>query len=393
MSHLMEITHFRPITFTGGTGPYLIDDKGQKYLDFFCDVGTASLGYNCSEIRKARSRLKDSPIHAPNRYGYADRERAAATLCDLTAMSKVFFCSSGAEAVEAAIKLARRHQWLADHRAVANGCNARKSVIWSPRGGFHGRTLATLAAGDGPNYHREGFGSLPVEFMHFDEIKEIQWENAAAVLLAPIFGNNDVRMYTLEWLSELFYTSHCNNVLIIADEVQTGSGRASGKISWAQEHNFYPDILCLAKGIAMGAPVGVMLAHGEVANAFTPGTHWSTFGGNPLSMIYTNVFLEWISQPRNRMEITRKGRVIRAKLREYGWAQNIRGDGMLNAFDIDIDTIKFAEACEEERLLIGAFRAGPGAVKITPPLNIKEKVLLQGLDLMDQVYKRLTKTS
>jgi acetylornithine/succinyldiaminopimelate/putrescine aminotransferase len=207
-------------------------------------------------------------------------------------------------------------------------------------------------------------------------------------MLAPIMGNNDVQMYPEGWLEQLrdFATQH--NIVLIFDEVQTGSGRC-GTPTYAQKCGVKPDIITLAKGIGMGCPVGVVLATEEVASAFTPGSHFSTFGGNPLSCVFINAMLDWLAEPANLRGVEEKGDAIRQRLQNLCWPKNIRGSGMLNAFDIDIDGIDYAMGCLDRGLLIGAFRKGAGAVKITPPLNISDEQLESGLDAMDFVYRKL----
>ncbi len=387
-SHLMSTLDFRVQKFATGNIALLSDGRGgPNALDFFADVGTASLGYNSQESRHVLHRMLDEhiPIHAPNLYGFDERDRAARRLCEKTGMDRVFFCSSGTEAVEAAIKLARLH--CCQSATVDGVLDVEKGwryKIASFKGGFHGRTYGGMAAGDGPPYHTFGFGPLLQGFEKFGQIEEIS-EDAAAVILAPVFGNNDVVVYPDGWLQELRAYCDEHGILLIFDEVQTGSGRCGINFTYGQRVGVRPDIITLAKGLGMGAPVGACLARGEVADTFTPGSHFSTFGGNPLSCAFINGMLDWATE--NAMEqVDQLGHYIRDALVKLDFAKNVRGIGMLNAFDIDIDTVEFAWACQEEGLLIGAFRSGPGAVKITPPLNITFDHALQGIAMMERAY-------
>jgi acetylornithine/N-succinyldiaminopimelate aminotransferase len=378
--------------FVGGDGPWLWDEANQKYLDFFCDVGTSSLGYASKEQRVVLSRLLCDfvPLHAPNLYLHTERDRAAERICRATGMDKVFFCNSGAEAAETAIKLARLYQYKRH--------GAGRHAIACHKGGFHGRTLATLAAGDGPPYHREGFGPLPSGFFHFptmpgaldrlDELNEAN--NLAAVMLAPVAGNNDVQEFPEEWLHQLRAWCDETGVLLVFDEVQTGAGRSGTRYTYAEREGVRPDILTLGKGVAMGVPTGVCLARAEVAEAFTPGSHFSTFGGNPLCAAFVNGMLDWCT-PENLVMVEGKGMHLKRHLAMSGWAKNVRGPGMLIAFDIDVDTIDFAMACLESGLLVGAFRRGPGTVKVTPPLNASLDDLQLGLALMDEAMASLAR--
>lgn len=384
----MNTLDFRGVTFEAGNGPWLIGrqhgatsrEHSKAYLDFFADVGTASLGYHSGEHQKALARLvtENIPLHAPNLYCFRERDRAAERLTRLTNMDKVFFCNSGTEAVEAAIKLARKFQHD-NHR--------NSHVIFSYRHGFHGRTYGSLAAGDGPLHHREGFHPLPEGFAHFEEIDEIH-KTAAAVILAPVFGNNDVRSYPEGWLKKLRDYTTKHGILLIFDEVQTGSGR-TGNYTFAQKIGVDPDVITLAKGIGMGCPVGAMLAKADIADAFTPGSHFSTFGGNPLSCVFVNGMLDFLEQPLMLGTINVNGDLIKAELNAMGWPKNVRGEGMLIAFDIEKDGVDFSLKCLDEGLLIGAFRKGPGPVKITPPLNIGGSALREGFDKMDRAFKRM----
>lgn len=376
----MDTLAFREVTFRGGANSVLFADR--PYLDFFADVGTASLGYASEEQRAALQYMLDNhiPVHAPNLYRHKERDRAAARITNLMAMDKVFFCNSGTEAVEAAIKLARKYQH-------DNGERFRRD-IWTYRGGFHGRTYGGLAAGDGPEHHYKGFGLLPEDFHKFTTIEEIP-TSAAAVMLAPVFGNNDVRVYQDGWLKQLREYTERHGILLVFDEVQTGSGR-TGKPTYAQKIGVKPDIITLAKGVGMGCPVGAVLANKDVAAAFTPGSHFSTFGGNPLSAVFVNGMIDWLEAPGNLDSVEINGRHLRQQFIRLGWPQNVRGEGMLIAFDIDVDSLEFSKLCLAEGLLIGAFRPGAGPVKITPPLNTNVGYLQIGLDIMDRAYKTMT---
>lgn len=363
----MSTLAFRDVSFVDGRGATLLDSEGRQFIDFFADVGTASLGYKAPEhLWAART---GALVHLPNLYGNPLRDEAAARLCAATAMDHVFFCNSGTEAVEAAIKLARK-------RVSQNG-NLHRYEVWSVVNGFHGRTMGALAAGDGPPYHYAGFGQLPPDFHHFIDIEEIP-KDAAAVILAPVFGNNDVFEYSPEWLGRLRKFTSMNGIALIFDEVQTGSGRC-GHYTYAQSIGIEPDIVTLAKGLGAGAPVGACLATGYYAEAFTPGSHFSTFGGSPLCSAYVLAMLGWLDS--NMAEIWQKGARIKDRLRQAG-AAGIRGTGMLIGFDYPHDTLDFASRCFERGLLVGAFRSGAGPVKITPPLNISDAELENGLDVL-----------
>jgi len=358
--------------FLGGYGSWLWTADGKRYLDFHTDNGTACLGYGSSQKDLFVSKLGRIPTHALNLYSFEERDKAAQGLCDATGMDKVFFCNSGAEAVEAALKLARKYQ---DKR---HG----RFEIWSHRNGFHGRTYGSMAATDGPMYYREGFGPHLQGFHHFDKIEGIP-DHAAMVLLSPINGFNDVVLYPDGWLEELREYTAKREILLCFDEVQTGSGRC-GAWSYGRKIGVVPDIACLAKGLAMGIPAGACLARAEVAAAFTPGTHYSTCGGNPFAMAGINAMLEWLT-PARLEEINHKGQYLRQKLEARSWAGDVRGEGLMIAFDADLDARLFATKAAERGLIIGAFRPSP--IKLMPPLNVYLRELDTALEIMDAVYR------
>lgn len=391
--NLMSTLDFNLLGFHGGHGAWLKGYDGKDYLDFFSDVGTASLGYCSEEQRAVLTRLLDPheaiPLHQPNLFASMERDSAAGRLCQATGMERVFFCNSGTEAVEAALKVARLTQAKRYGTLCRVSIEPKRSLIASYVGGFHGRTYGGLSAGDGPAYHTWGYGPLLDGFRHFSDISEIP-KDAAAVILAPVFGNNDVRVYPDGWLEQL--RKHCddNGIILIFDEVQTGSGRCGTTFTYAQNIGVQPDVITLAKGLGMGVPVGAMLARGDCAEAFTPGTHFSTFGGSPMCCAFVNGMLDWATAQQLKL-VALKGRSIRTILKQLSFVQNVRGVGMLNAFDVDFCTRRYAEACFQHGILIGAFRSGPGPIKITPPLNIDMEDIFLGIQGMNDAYNDMRK--
>lgn len=384
VEHLVRTLNFRSVEFSSGHGARLFTSSGEEYLDFFADVGTASLGYNSNTVFDALERIVESaiPIHSPNLFQQEERNRAAGRLCEATEMDRVFFCNSGTEAAEAAIKAARKYHY-------DNG-NTERNIIVTAEGGFHGRTGFALAAGDGPPHHYDGFDPMPAGFRKFlavDTALERLPKDLAAVMLAPVFGNNDVREYPVDFLKRLRQWCDETGTLLVFDEVQTGSGR-TGRMTYAQKIDVKPDILCLAKGVACGAPVGATLFRGAVAHTFTPGSHFSTFGGNPFSCVMVNAMLDWLLDEKNLWTVDVKGRKIKEEIaKQDTFAENIRGAGMLIAFDTPADSLVLAQECESRGLLIGAFREGPGPVKITPPLNISETEIERGVGILAQAHR------
>lgn len=400
---LMHLLDYREPIMSGGEGAILFDDAGRRYIDFFADTGTSSLGYGSEEHRNVLNRLKEMPIHAPNMYRHTERDRAADRLCRATGMDKVFFCNSGVESVEAAIKIARLCWWQRetgdewDHPGLRYGV-PKRHVILTARGGFHGRTFGGMMAGDGPEYHTRGFGPHLEGFSHFGDPDEIDtdWarQNVAAIMMAPIMGNNDTATYSDSWWTDLIDKVQKTGALLIFDEVQTGSGR-TGSFLYSQQllHlGVRPDIVCLAKGLGMGAPVGATLARGEAAEVLRPRTHWSTFGGNPMSCAFINGFLTYLDN-YGYGHIKYKGDFIRQSLEEAKWAvrkpdgtSTARGAGMMQSVEVAFDAPKMALEAEKQGLILGVFR--PNIVKITPPLNIRMEELKEGLDILNRVAQR-----
>lgn len=373
MNCLMKTLEPREGTVVKAIGANLILKDGRRLLDCFCNSGTANLGYSSPEITQAIHRLHDTGIHSLNLYALEERDRAAERLATVTDMDQVFFCNSGTEAVEAAIKLCRKYQ-----------SKSGRSDIWAMSGGFHGRTYGSMAASDSAPYHKEGFEPHLPGVHHFTEINDIP-KNAAGVLLCPIQCNNDVGMYPEGWLAELREYTKRHGILLIFDEVQTGAGR-TGAWTFARLKDIRPDIVAMAKGLGMGVPVGACLAVEEVANAFTPGVHFSTFGGNPMACVFMNALLDYLTHDR-LCSIQELGFYFRRRLVGFDWASNVRGAGFMLAFDTRWHAQDFATAAEAEGLIIGAWRPQP--VKLTPPLNTDREGIDAIVEALDRTNNRL----
>lgn len=378
MTQLMATTDRRDFIVEGGQGAILQTDAGDK-LDFFADSGAASLGYNHRVHENALFRIRQDriPIHVPNIAPFPERERAARRLCAVTDMDKVFFCNSGTESVEAAIKLARLYQRKKD--------DTRGARIYTYKGGFHGRTYASMAASDGPDYYTDGFGPLPGAFHTFEAINEIPVDGSvAAVLMAPVYGHHDVRLYDDDWMENLREYTRRLGILLIFDEVQSGSGRC-GHWSYGVWEGYNPDIICLAKGLAGGFPMGAMLARSPIAETFQPGHHFSTFGGSPFACVFLNEMLSWLNGCQLD-RIDKLGQVIHDFMDGVKGVMNIRGAGLMWAFDTARDAREVALECDADGLIIGAWRDNP--VKITPPLSVTDVELFSGLCTLRDVLER-----
>lgn len=372
------------ITTTRGEGSYfegVVNDRRMWYLDFFTDSGTASLGHGCYVHDTAMRRAFGHPLHSLNMFDNDLRNRVAERVCKAVGFDRIFFSNSGAESVETAIKLARKYQADKTHEERDG---ATKDQIWSVKGSFHGRTYGALAASDGPPYHFEGFHPMPEGFYTFEKIEDINFRLAAAVIISPVYCNNDVRMYDNSWLFDLEERCRETGTLLIYDEIQTGCGR-TGEYAYSKIIGARPDITTLAKGFGMGYPVAATLAREGVAKAFTPGTHFATFGGSPPALVHVDTMFEWLKD--NRSEVRAMENIMREGLDGRDWVEGpVRGIGMFIAFDLRGDAMKFAAECLDRGLVIGAFRSNP--VKLTPPLNLTNEEWESGLRIMNEAAKK-----
>jgi acetylornithine/succinyldiaminopimelate/putrescine aminotransferase len=375
MSYLMNTLDFRSAEIVSGDGAWLVDSEGNRWLDWYADTGASSLGYCHPAERAALERMfqEDIPVHSINLYPFKEREIAAKRVCEAAGMDKAFFCNSGTEAVEAAIKLARLYHYR-NHN--------KRTEIWTLENCFHGRTYGAMAASDGPPYHYVGFGPHAPKFhkFHWGDIERIS-PDAAAVIVTPILGAHDVVPYTKEQLQSMRDYCDKHGIVLIFDEIQCGSGRA-GSFLYSQQLGVEADVVTLAKGIALGYPVGICLAKGPIADTFTPGKHFSTFGGSPASCVFVNAMLDYLT-PAFLDEVKEKGKYIGDQMLNMGFFKHVTATGMMIAGYSDYDAIEFAKRCEKERLIIGAWRKDP--IRVCPVLDIKYWEIDKGLNVMEKV--------
>ena len=275
------------IAFTHGEGSYLFSENGKKYLDYASGIAVNAFGHCHPKLVEALNDQASKLWHISNLYRIPEQETVAEKLVANSCADRVFFCNSGAEATEGAVKVARRFAW-------ANGEKDRTEIICAT-GAFHGRTLAMLAANDRPLF-REGFGPSAQGFTHvewgdIESLKNKIGKHVAAILVEPVQGEGGARKAPKGYLKLLQDIANENGSLLISDEVQIGMGR-SGTLFAYQQENIEPDIVALAKGLGGGFPVGAVMAKAKVGDAMTPGTHGSTFGGNPLAMRSANAVLD-----------------------------------------------------------------------------------------------------
>jgi acetylornithine/N-succinyldiaminopimelate aminotransferase len=381
-SHLLPTYARADLAFVRGEGAWLIAEDGQRYLDFGGGVAVISLGHAHPHLVAALTEQAQRVWHVSNLYRIPEGERLAARLCEATFAELVFFTNSGAEALECAIKTARKFH--------AAGGNPERYRLITFEGAFHGRTLATIAAGGQAKY-LEGFGP-PVDgfdqvpFGDLAAVKAAITPATAGILLEPLQGEGGVRPFAPEMLRALRQLCDEAGLLLVLDEVQTGVGR-TGRLFAHEWAGITPDIMAIAKGIGGGFPMGACLATREAARGMTAGTHGSTFGGNPLAMAVGNAvldvvledgFLERVQQSALRL----KQSLAELKDRHPAIIAEVRGEGLLLGLKAQVPNTELQAALRAEHLLTVA--AGDNVVRLLPPLIIGEAEIAAALEAIDR---------
>jgi acetylornithine/N-succinyldiaminopimelate aminotransferase len=380
-SPLLPIYARADVAFERGEGVWLVTREGERYLDFGAGVAVNSLGHAHPHLVEALTAQAAKLWHTSNLYRIPEGERLARRLVDNSFAEVVFFANSGAEALEATIKMARRYH-------AANGQSERFRTI-TFEGAFHGRTLATIAAGGQPKY-LEGFGPKVEGFdqVPFDDDKALEaaiTPETGAILIEPIQGEGGVRLVPSERLRKLRRLCDDRGLLLLFDEVQTGIGR-TGKLFAYEWSGITPDIMAVAKGIGGGFPMGACLATAEAAKGMTVGSHGTTFGGNPLAMAVGNAVLDKVLAPEfldhvRRMSLLAKQRLAELKDRHPAVIAEIRGEGLMLGLRLNVPNADFVTAAFAQKLLTIA--AGDNVVRLLPPLILVEADLVEGLNRLD----------
>jgi len=398
VSNLMNTVHSYGLLIKGHYGEHLIAENGLMYYDFWGDEGVNSLPYDTVSRIIAEHIFANEPIHVPKMYLSKYREMFAKSLVRFTKIDgwgirkddgKVFFSNSGTEANEAAIKLARLYWYKLNSPYRWN--------IAVMKGNFHGRTGFSLAASDSSDspYHKLGFGPMPAGFYHFETIGELYGLSKipgglAAVMMAPVLGNNCIKVYDYELFAGLQIFRNDTGTLIIFDEVQVAMGR-TGKNMAFHHQDLTPDIVTVGKGIASGFPLSATVARKEVAEVFTPGSHFNTFGGNELAC---KIGLHVVDYIDNNLErIAKLGKHIRESLGELYFIKYVTGLGIHNAFQIDFDNVpydgyEFCKKAFENNLLICTHRRH-GEIRFTPPISVSQKVVDEAIEMLVKTNKDL----
>jgi acetylornithine/N-succinyldiaminopimelate aminotransferase len=367
------------ISFERGEGAWLTSTDGKKYLDFGSGVAVNALGHAHPALVKAISEQAAKLWHVSNLYKIPEGERLAKRLIDHTFADTAFFQNSGAEAMECSIKMARKYQSV-------SGKPERFRIITFD-GAFHGRTLATVAA-TGNEKYLEGFGP---RMPGFDQVKKAITSETAAIMIEPVQGEGGIRVPPPGFLKALRELCDQHGLLLIFDEVQTGVGR-TGKFFAYEWTGVTPDIMGVAKGIAGGFPLGICLATAEAGKGMTPGTHGSTFGGNPLAMAVANAVLDEVLAPGflehvQRMSLFAKQRLAELKDTHKAIIAEVRGEGLLLGVKTNVPNGDFVSATMGEGLLTVA--AGENVVRLIPPLIINEKEINEAMSKMAAACRKL----
>jgi len=375
------------VIFERGEGSWLISTAGERYLDFAAGVAVNALGHVHPHLVKALTEQAQTLWHTSNLYRVAGQERLAERLTDATFADRVFMCNSGTEACEGAIKVARRYHF-------ANGAPERTRII-TFTGAFHGRTLTALAAAGNEKY-LEGFGPEAPGFDHvpFGDHEALQaaiGPQTAAIMLEPIQGEGGVHIVPDVCMKGLRDTCDEHGILLILDEVQTGMGR-TGRLFAHEWAGIEPDIMAIAKGLGGGFPVGAILATEKAASGMTPGSHGSTFGGNPLAMAVANAVLDVMLEPGFLPDVERKSLHLKQRLAEVadsapGLIEGIRGRGLLMGLKLNIDPPAFVKAALEEKLLVVG--AADKTVRLLPPLTVTDTEITQACQRLKQAAHHL----
>ena len=380
MPNLMNTYMPLPVTFAKGEGVWLWDEAGKRYLDALAGVAVCGLGHCHPKLVKAICKQAGTLIHTSNLYHIAKQEQLASRLAALSGMDNAFFCNSGAEANEAAIKLARLY---------GHGRNIDLPTIIVMEKSFHGRTMATLTA-SGNRKVQAGFEPLLTGFARvpYNDLEAVAQvgvhnKNVVAILVEPYQGEGGVNVPQASYLQGLRHLCDQNGWLLMLDEVQCGIGR-SGKWFAFQHSGIVPDVITLAKGLGSGMAIGACLAKGTAAEVFKPGNHASTFGGNPLACTAALTTLEVIEEDdliRNAMELGDFMRsMFKAQLAGLPDVRQIRGQGLMIGIELSKPCGDLVKEALQQGLLINV--TSDKIVRLLPPLNIPDEVLDQALDVI-----------
>jgi acetylornithine/N-succinyldiaminopimelate aminotransferase len=387
-SHIMPTYNRLPVTFERGEGAWLLDENNNRYLDALSGIAVCNLGHAHPAIHKAICAQSEKLLHTSNIYKIAAQERLADKLTEKSSMDNVFFCNSGAEANEAAIKLARKY-------GHENGIENPAIIVMEKS--FHGRTLATLSA-TGNTKVQQGFaplveGFVRVPYNNIGAIKQAieQHKNIVAVLVEPIQGEGGVNIPATDYLNQIRDLCDQHKLLMMLDEIQTGIGR-TGKFLAFQHNNIIPDVCTLAKALGNGVPIGACLARGKAAQLLTAGNHGSTFGGNPLACSAALAVLTTLDEENLVEQALQKGQAISdgfiERLKGNKHVVDIRHQGLMIGIELDSPCAGLVNSALQQRLLINV--TNETTIRLLPPLIIDEQQIKLLVDTLSTLITEYT---
>ena len=375
-SHIFPTYGRRGIEIVQGNGTKVIDENGKKYLDFTSGIAVCNLGHCHPVLVEAMTKQLQEIWHISNLFPHKVQEKVAALLTEGRELDYVFFCNSGAEANEAALKLARKH--------------TGKSLVLTFQQSFHGRTFGTMSA-TGQEKVKRGFGPLLPSFLHIpfndiEALREAMNEEVAAVMVEVVQGEGGVLPADISFLQEIEQLCRRYGALYIIDEVQTGMGR-TGTLFAYEQTGTAPDIVTTAKALGNGIPVGAMLGEKKLMSAFSAGVHGSTFGGNYIAMTAAREVLQIMKQPSFLQEVKGKGEYLLQKLKkelhDIEWITDIRGRGLMIGVVCQHDVTSIIEQLEKEGLLV--LQAGTNVLRLLPPLIVTNEEINEAIKIMKRV--------
>jgi len=385
-SSVMNTYNRYPVSFKDGNGAWLTSEDNRQFLDFSSGIAVNILGHNHPEINKTFEMQANKIWHVSNLYTIPEQELLAKKLCELSFAEKVFFCNSGAEAVEGAIKIARKFHSF-------NG-NFERNEIITFKNSFHGRTLATLAAASN-SLHTDGFSPIPDGFVNIplddDTLKESISDKTAGILIEPVQGEGGINPVSNEFLVLIRKLCDENKILMILDQVQCGMGR-TGKLFSHEWSGIEPDIITLAKGLGAGFPIGAVLASEEASKGMQEGSHGSTFGGNPVGCSIALKVIELIEKEEILNNVTRLSEILICELeklveKHHNKISGVRGKGLMIGVEcIEKNSVITDKALQNGLLLVNAAN---NVIRFLPPLNISENEVMEAIKKFDETLSNL----
>ena len=383
MSAILETYSRRQLSFSHGKGCYLFSTSNEKYLDFVSGIAVNALGHCHDHLVKTMQNQAEKLWHVSNAFEIPEQEKLAKRLVKNTFADHVIFMNSGAEATEASIKIARKYFYEKGQK--------NKNRIITFKGAFHGRTLASLFAANNPD-HTKGFepkvdGFDQVDFGDHEGLKNTINKNTAAIMVESIFGEGGIKVIPSECLIGLRKICDENDLLLILDEVQCGIGR-TGKFFAFEWSGIQPDIVPIAKGIGGGFPIGACLVNKKAGSGMKPGSHGSTFGGNPLAMSIGNAVLDIIFEKNFLENVFSLGnyfdeQLLKIKKKFPNIIEDVRGRGLLKGIKLKVENLTFINQLFEHKLLV--VKASENVVRLLPPLIVNKNEIDEAISIIDKV--------